>query len=279
MDFKGLPLGAIALDDSSDESFRSTSSGPSTPRPVARRGKSRWYSNWSLAEDITAPYLCQACLSVLTMDGLEIGKPYSHHDSLKSLLAAYQMGCNICYLAFHEDMGPPAEVFMVLAEGSVEEFIVLAKHMVKPTDEDQLTGDAAFSSREMIENLIRAYWRRAKDGEPFSYFEDEETSNFSEDKARSSGSEAEETVRYTEEEETLISFTGLWISSDSTHRLTVCMRLNPSYKDFIPIGMQAYWGFLWESWRSLAYRMFRSCERELITAHGTSRPTPDDPAV
>lgn len=174
------------------------------------------------------------------MDGLEIGKSYSHHDSLKSFLAAHQMGCNICRRACS---GTQAEDFMVLAEGSVP--------MTMPAYKDQPTDDNALSSSEMSKREIQDYWRRT---------------NF------------EESFRYTEDEETLISFTGLWIPG-GMNSLTVSMRLNPSYEEFIPIGMQTYEKFLWESWRLLAHRMWALCERQLITAQGTSRPIPDNPAV
>lgn len=175
------------------------------------------------------------------MNGLEIGKPYSHHDSLKSLLAAHRMGCNICCLAFEEN---EAEDFMVLAEGSVP--------MTMPVDKDRPPNANAFSSTERLKLQIQEYWR---------YDEDEET------------------IKYTEDEEAFISFTGLWIFSNGTDSLTICMRLNPSYGEFVPIGMQAYQRVLWESWERLARRVFSHCEREVITAQGTSRPIPDNPAV
>lgn len=243
MEFQDLPLGAITLDDSSGESFRSTSSEPSTPSPVPRPKMGPWSTKLHPGpeDDPPAPYLCQACLSILTMDGLEIGKPYSHHDSLKSLLAAHQMGCNICCRAF---WGTQAEDFMVLAEGSVP--MTMPGYKDHPTDDDN-----ALSSSEISKRKIQDYWRRTR---------------------------FEETFRYTEDKETLISFTGLWISG-GMNSLTVCMRLNPSYEEFIPIGMQTYQKVLWESWRFLAHRICEFCERQLITAQGTSRPIPDNPSA
>lgn len=74
--------------------------------------------------DSQASHLCQACLSVLTMDELEVGKTYPHHNCLKSFLDAHQMRCYICSPllgAISEDELKTLRTIQLLVEGKISE--------------------------------------------------------------------------------------------------------------------------------------------------------------
>jgi len=233
MDVHEIPTEPPFVSAQSDGSSRSTSTAPSTPGPVPRhRGLSPtmppWRSRLPAYEQRvpTSPYLCEACSSILTMDGLEIDRPYSHHTTLQSFLAAHQMGCNMCRLSLFE--GPRIEDWLNLAEGRITKTI--------PADEDQDAVEDTSSSIEDTRHRIEEHWGFA-DGD-----------------------------------ELLVSFTGLWVSSNGADSVVARVRLNPAYEEFIPVGMKPYERTLWERWDSLAFKARWECRKEIITAQSTSRP-------
>lgn len=107
MDLERVPRQPTPTSDRSGASPGSTSPAPSTPGPTSRKWDSRstspgWRPGSAASEEQeepsseAAPHLCQSCLSVLTMDGLETDKLYPHHENFRSLLAAYEIGCYLC---------------------------------------------------------------------------------------------------------------------------------------------------------------------------------------
>lgn len=66
-------------------------------------------------------HLCQACVSALTMDELEVDRIYPHHRSLRSFLDAHQMGCYICSRLLHRISDHDHYSLQLLAEGKMPE--------------------------------------------------------------------------------------------------------------------------------------------------------------
>lgn len=71
--------------------------------------------------DSQPSHFCQACLSALTMDELEVGKTYPHHRSLRSFLDAHQMKCYICSHLLHFISEHEHKALQLLAEGKMPE--------------------------------------------------------------------------------------------------------------------------------------------------------------
>lgn len=72
--------------------------------------------------------------------------------------------------------------------------------------------------------------------------------------------------------EPLLSFTGLWVSSNGTDSMVVRVRMNPAHGEFIPVGLELYESTLCERWESLAFKLLREGECEIITAQSMFRP-------
>lgn len=65
------------------------------------------------------PHLCQACLSVLKRDNLELKKVYPHHTSVKAFIEACYTRCLICSNLLSKLDIDDQENLMLLAEGKV----------------------------------------------------------------------------------------------------------------------------------------------------------------
>lgn len=65
------------------------------------------------------PHLCQACLSVLERDNLELKKVYPHHLSVKAFIEACYTGCFICSNLLSKLDIDDQENLMLLAEEKV----------------------------------------------------------------------------------------------------------------------------------------------------------------
>lgn len=97
-------------------------------------------------------YLCQACVSALTMDELEVGRTYPHHGSLRSFLDAHQMGCYICSRLLHRISEHDHYSLQLLAEGKMPE----SAH----GDPDCSPSDRRFlRSTRRTRNRIERGWR------------------------------------------------------------------------------------------------------------------------
>lgn len=102
-------------------------------------------------------HLCQACLSALTMDELEVGRTYPHHRSLRSFLDAHQMGCYICSRLLHRISEHEHNSLQLLAEGKMPE----------PTDGDSdcsPSDDNSLPSTREIMDEIEHEWRHEAHG-------------------------------------------------------------------------------------------------------------------
>lgn len=66
--------------------------------------------------------LCQACLSVLTRDGLEVWGSYDHHRSPKSLVDAARAMCCICSPLFSSLPPDEQRGLVQLAEGRIPDW-------------------------------------------------------------------------------------------------------------------------------------------------------------
>lgn len=94
--------------------------------------------------------LCQACLSVLTRDDLEIAKLYAHHIDLKGFVEASRMKCYICSWVFAGLSQDVQEALRLLAEGKIPANVIT--HKVEP-------GIGRKSDhRTRLRNYLEDYW-------------------------------------------------------------------------------------------------------------------------
>lgn len=73
------------------------------------------------SRDSKPSQLCQACVSALTMDKLEVGRTYPHHKNLRSFLDAHQMKCYICSHLLDLNFEDVHKALQLLAEGKIPE--------------------------------------------------------------------------------------------------------------------------------------------------------------
>lgn len=103
----------------------------------------------SRALDSQASHLCQACLSALTMDDLEVGRIYPHHSSVRSLLDAHRRRCYLCSPRLRSMRDENLEILQLLAEGK----------MPDPTDgSSSLPTHGDLSSACNTRDEIRRLW-------------------------------------------------------------------------------------------------------------------------
>lgn len=99
--------------------------------------------------------LCQACLSVLTRDDLEVGKDYPHHSTLRALVEASNTRCYVCSWLLSQLWEYDQNVLRQLAEGRTPH------HMI--VEEDGTTNTGASDQRtELIDHLRDAIGKRGE---------------------------------------------------------------------------------------------------------------------
>lgn len=104
------------------------------------------------AVDSQPSHLCHACVSVLTMDELEVDRIYPHHRSLRSFLDAHQMKCYICSHLLHLFSEHEHKALQLLAEGKMPE----------PTHGDSdcsSSDDCSLSSTQEFMDEMEYSWR------------------------------------------------------------------------------------------------------------------------
>lgn len=77
------------------------------------------------------PHLCEACLSVLARDNLELTRYYPHHSNLEAFIEAYHTRCYVCSYLFSllKDVGDQ-ENLELLARGKPPDEKIINKHRV-----------------------------------------------------------------------------------------------------------------------------------------------------
>lgn len=244
MDSERVPREPTPTSNRSGASERSTSPAPSTPGPTSRNGDNRptspgWRPRSAGSEEEDepsgmAPHLCHACLSVLTMDGLETGRLYPHHKNFRSLLIAHKIGCYLCSPLVTQDWSFESRSLKVLLDRE--------KGGAPKVSEGSC-------SRDEYRYGTLAGWKEDKI-EPNSEFAESVESNASlTGLGVSAGQEGS--------------------AEHAGQCIDVCVRLNPSYGIFTAdnyedIGLRNTW--------SLFARMLRWTHRQIfVTAEGTSR--------
>lgn len=90
--------------------------------------------------------LCQACLSVLARDDLEVGRDYPHHSTLKAFVEASDMTCYVCSWLLSQIWVKHRNILGQLAEGTTPH------HMIVEEGETTDTG-ASDPRAELIDRL------------------------------------------------------------------------------------------------------------------------------
>lgn len=157
--------------------------------------------------------LCQACLSVLTSENLELREVYSHHNDLKGFVVASRMRCYIC-----------SWLFAALSQDSQERLGLLA--------EGRLPGDMVVRGANLI------------DGRDFSD-ERAKLSDFIQKNVTPS------MRKKPSEDETGASFTVMEIEPRPWIPKTISVLLNPSYEGYFPLLIPVYDGWLRELWETV----------------------------
>lgn len=96
-------------------------------------------------------HLCQACLSVLTRDDLELNKLYPHHKDVKALVEASRMRCYICSWLLVNLPTDAQEGLDLLAEGKMPDDTVVQE--ARPIS--RFTSDTRGGTLDYIQNYTR----------------------------------------------------------------------------------------------------------------------------
>lgn len=172
--------------------------------------------------------LCQACLSVLERDGLELGTCYPHHSTMRGFVEASNTRCYVCsYLLSRLQRHWPQSLRVILeqlAEGEALDRIFVEE------DEDIISGVSypRADLRSCLRDVIETW---------------------------------DESVSW-------VSFTVMRIEArvGSEDYRRVSVYLNPSHEGYFPLDTGVYDNLLWDYWRFLATRMPWT-DRLLLTSH------------
>lgn len=159
------------------------------------------------------PHLCQACLSVLERDNLELKKVYPHHPSVKAFIEACSMKCFICSNLLSKLDIDDQENLMLLAEGKVPD-------------------------RKIANKMIR-HW------EDLSEFREKYSDPVERDsRFRKNYGEPSSWISFT-----MMDLTHWWPKSRGPHNIQI--QLNPMYEAYHPPHLSAYRSSLKTLWRTV----------------------------
>lgn len=171
--------------------------------------------------------LCQACLSVLEQDGLNLGIFYPHHSTMRDFIKASNTRCYVCsdLLSRFQKLWPQLMViFEQLAEGEALDRIFVGKD----ADKIRSVSDSRAELRSCLRDVIET-WDESVSFVSFTVMRI---------KAR--------------------------VGSEDYRRVSVY--LNPSHEGYFPLDTGVYDNFLWDYWRFLATRELWH-DRLLLTSH------------
>lgn len=93
--------------------------------------------------------LCQACLSVLAQDDLEVERDYPHHSTLKAFVEASDMRCYVCSWLLSQVHEDDQSILRQLAEG------IVPHHWPKIVEKGETTDTGAPDPRAELKDRLR----------------------------------------------------------------------------------------------------------------------------
>lgn len=186
-------------------------------------------------------HLCQACLSVLSRDSLELTKWYPHHRSLDSFTEASHTRCHVCSYLFSSLDVDDQENLELLAAGRVPDRKAIDKKVIVGSDFSDLTETHPDPARR------DAYFR---------------------DSFGQTTSWASFTMMKLKQWEAW----GPLDANNPRHAAywQIQVRLNPMYEAYIPPRLKAHRSSLKELWKTVGFSLSSTAHAPLVlTQQGT----------
>lgn len=160
--------------------------------------------------------LCQACLSVLARDNLEVERDYPHHSTLRAFVEASNTKCYVCSWLLSQVWEDYRNTLGQLAEGITPHYMIVEEGETTDTGASDLRAELIYQLRK-----VNAFQKvNETSGESVSW----------------------------------VSFTTMRIEAPASYEscCKISAYLNPSYEGYFPLDREIYNRLLRDYWLRLA---------------------------